>query len=393
MADVATGRQLQIASLEDIKAGRVTDVYFDRTMRILRAKGVDPQVRAEFFAKTLPLGWPWAIFTGVEEALSVLEGLPVTVRGLEEGTVFRPYEPVLEIEGRYSAFAVFETALLGFLCQASGIATRAARCKRLAGDRIVASFGARRMHPAIAPMIERNAYLGGCDGVSVIKSAELLGTDPTGTMPHALILLMGDTVAAVRAFDEVIEPSVRRVALIDTFNDEKFEAMRVAEALGDRLFAVRLDTPASRRGNFRKILEEVRWELDLRGYQHVRLFVSGGITEDAVRELNGIVDAYGIGTEIASAPVVDYAMDIVEIEGQPRAKRGKQSGAKSLWRCPVCFVDAVTPLGRRPDHPGCEGTFQELLTPLVQDGRLVHPLKPVRELREFVLSQVARLEV
>ncbi|MBI4497326.1 MAG: nicotinate phosphoribosyltransferase [Chloroflexi bacterium] len=391
--EVAAGPRLQVASLEDIKAGRVTDVYFDRTMRVLRARGVDPHVRAEFFAKSLPKGWPWAVFAGVEECLTVLADLPVTVRCLEEGTVFRPGQPVMEITGRYSAFAVFETALLGFFCQASGIATQAARCKRLAGDRIVASFGARRMHPALAPMIERNAYLGGCDGVSVIASADLIGAPPTGTMPHTLILLLGDTVEAVRAFDEVIDPAVRRVALIDTFNDEKFEAVRVAEALGDRLFAVRLDTPASRRGNFRQILEEVRWELDLRGYRHVRLFVSGGITETTIRELNDLVDAYGVGADIAAAPIVDYSMDIVEVEGRPRAKRGKRSGAKSLWRCPVCLADAVTPLGLRPEHPGCDGTFAELLTPLVENGRVVRPLTSVREIRDFVPSQVARLDV
>ena len=393
MDDIAAQTRLQVASLEDIKSGRVTDVYFDRTLRILRAKCVDAQVRAEFFAKSLPRDWPWAVFAGVEECLTVLEGLPVAVRCLEEGTVFRPGEPVLEVSGRYTDFAVFETALLGFLCQATGIATSAARCKRLAGDRIVASFGARRMHPALAPMIERNAYLGGCDGVSVIASADLIHADPTGPMPHALILLMGDTVDAARAFDELIAPDVRRVVLIDTFNDEKFEAVRVAEALGDRLFAVRLDTPASRRGNFRQILEEVRWELDLRGYRHVRLFVSGGIAEDHIRDLNGVADAYGIGGEIAAAPIVDYSMDLVEADGRPLAKRGKRSGAKSLWRCPVCFTDAVTELGVRPDHPVCAGQFQELLTPLVEQGRLARVLRPVQELRAAVLSQIVQLDV
>ena len=60
------------------------------------------------------------------------------------------------------------------------------------------SFGARRMHPALAPMIERNAYLGGCDGVAVAKSAELLKLEPSGTMPHSLILMLGDTVVAAK---------------------------------------------------------------------------------------------------------------------------------------------------------------------------------------------------
>ncbi|MCX6021022.1 MAG: nicotinate phosphoribosyltransferase [Chloroflexi bacterium] len=393
MTDGAPSPRYQVATLDQIRSGRITDVYFQRTLEIIAARGLDRPVRAEFFVKTLPDNWNWAVLAGVEEALSVLEGLPVDVRCLAEGTVFRPYQPIMEISGSYASFAMLETALLGFLCQASGIATRAARCKRLAGDRIVASFGARRMHPAIAPMIERNAYLGGCDGVSVVAAAELVGEEPMGTMPHALILMIGDTLDAVRAFDEVIGPEVRRVALIDTFNDEKFEAVRIAEAMGERLFAVRLDTPASRRGDFRRIIEEVRWELALRGLGHVRIFVSGGLTEDSIRQLNPVVDAYGVGGEIAGAAPVDFSMDIVEIEGEPKAKRGKWSGSKSLWRCPVCFEDRVTPRGRRPDHPGCSGDMADLMAPLVEQGRIVGAEPPVREIRRFVMDQVARLDV
>ena len=106
---------------------------------------------------------------------SSIERSEVVVRALPEGTIFRPFEPVLEVEGHYSAFAVLETPLLGVLCQASGVATAAARCRKAAGERPLLSFGARRMHPAISPMIERSAFIGGCDGVAVVKSAELLG--------------------------------------------------------------------------------------------------------------------------------------------------------------------------------------------------------------------------
>jgi nicotinate phosphoribosyltransferase len=60
------------------------------------------------------------------------------------------------------------------------------------------------MHPAIAPMVERSAFIGGCDGVAVVKSAEFIGEEPVGTMPHALMLVMGDTVEATRAFHEII---------------------------------------------------------------------------------------------------------------------------------------------------------------------------------------------
>ncbi|MFH1625188.1 MAG: nicotinate phosphoribosyltransferase, partial [Pseudomonadota bacterium] len=217
-----------IATSDDIKDGKVTDIYFMRTFEILKARGIDKRVKAEVIAKKLPEKWRWAVLAGVEECARLLEGLNVNVRCLAEGTLFREYDPVFEIEGKYTDFGVYETSILGFLCQASGIATAAARCRKAAGDRLLISFGARRMHPALSPMIERSAFVGGCDGVSCIKGAELIREDPMGTMPHALILIMGDTVEATKAFDEVISKKVNRVSLIDTFNDEKFEALRVA---------------------------------------------------------------------------------------------------------------------------------------------------------------------
>lgn len=380
-----------IADFDDIKAGKVADVYFVRTLEILRAKGIDKHVSAEFIAKTLPDGWEWAVLSGLEECSHLLRTLKVAVRAMPEGTIFRPFEPILEIEGMYTDFCIYETALLGFLCQSSGIATKAARCRKLAGDRTIISFGARRMHPSIAPMIERSAFLGGCDGVSVVASAEALGENPAGTMPHALILLMGSTVEATKAFDEVISSAVPRVSLIDTFNDEKFEALNVAQALGAKLYAVRLDTPASRRGNFKQILQEVRWELNLRGYQHVKLFVSGRIDEEQIGELNDVVAAYGIGTSISNAPVADLSMDIVEVDGVPLAKRGKWSGAKSVWRCEDCFEDLIVPMGEAPPDCPCGGKRVEITKQLLLDGKLVGSLPDVHDAKKLVLRQLRKV--
>lgn len=384
---------LHTASLEAIRAGETTDIYFERTQRILEARGRNPRVRAEFVAKSLPSGWPWAVLAGIEECVAVLEGRGVGVRSMAEGAVFRPSQPVLEIEGPYLEFGRLETAVLGLICHASGVATGAARCKKLAGERTILSFGARRLHPAISPMIERAAYIGGCDGVSSLGAAHLIERDPAGTIPHALVLVLGDTLEAVRAFDEVIEPGVPRVALIDTFQDEKFEAIRVAEALGDKLDAVRLDTPASRRGNFLQLFQEVRWELDLRGYRHVGLYASGGIGEAEIAELAPVVDGFGVGSAIADAPIVDFSMDIVEIDGTPLAKRGKWSGAKQVWRCGACGADALLPLAGDGSACDCGGRREALLRPLLVEGRIAADLSPPQAIRERVLKQVGNFEL
>ncbi|MGH7391348.1 MAG: nicotinate phosphoribosyltransferase [Candidatus Rokuibacteriota bacterium] len=381
-------RPFHTASDAEIKSGEVSDVYFVRTVEILTHRRDRKRVKAEVYLKSLPEDWQWGVLAGIQEVAALLEGVPVDVRAMDEGTIFAPYQPVLVVEGTYVEWAQYETALLGLLCQASGIATKAARCKKAAGERQVISFGARRMHPTLAPMIERNAFIGGCDGVAVTKSAELIDADPMGTIPHSLVLMVGDTVEALRAFHEVVDPKVRRVALIDTLQDEKFEALRVAEALGKDLYAVRLDTPSSRRGDFFRIIQEVRWELDLRGFEHVKMIASGGVDEYEILHLNPIVDAYGVGTSIANAPVLNFALDIMEIEGRPFAKRGKWSGAKDVLRCRGCRATEVVPAGRAPRPCACGGGWEPLLKPLVRAGRVVRDLPPPRTVRDYVLDQL-----
>jgi len=221
-----------------------------------------------------------------------------------------------------------------------------------------------------------------------------VGQKPFGTIPHALVLLMGDTVDATRAFHEIVDPEVKRVSLIDTFNDEKFEALRVAEALGKDLFAVRLDTPSSRRGDFLRIMEEVRWELDLRGYKHVKIILSGGLDEYEIPRYRPIADVFAVGTAISNAPVVDLSMDIVEIDGEPVAKRGKMSGAKRVFRCRRCFKTSVLPLAdKAPSSCGCGGKTEELLLPMVQGGRRKSPLPEPDRIREHVLRQLKKVDL
>jgi len=280
--------------------------------------------------------------------------------------------------------------MLGLICQASGVATKAAWCKKAAQGRAVVSFGARRVHPAIAPMVERNAYLGGCHGVSVPFAAGMIGEEASGTRPHALILVMGDTVEAAEAFEEVVDGAVRRIVLIDTFNDEKVEAVRVAEALKNRLYGVRLDTPYSRRGNFARILEEVRWELNLRGQGHVQIYVSGGIDEVQMADLNRHVDGYGIGTTISNARVLDFAMDIVEIEGRALAKRGKMSGSKRVLRCTRCRRDRVVPssAGEAAACP-CGGPMEDLLVPWYDGQKFLFEGETPQAIRKRVLGELA----
>ncbi len=380
--------KFHIASEEDILSGRVTDVYFSRTLEILREKRIDKHVVMEIRTRSLPHNWEWGIIAGVEELIHLLENKKITLDIIPEGTLFHPGEPVAEISGMYQDISVFETAILGLLCQATGIATNSAHCRVAAGERTILSFGARRMHPAIAPMIERSAYIGGADGVSTLVGAELIEIEPSGTMPHALILIMGDTLKAMRAFDEIIDRKVKRIALIDTLQDEKFEAIKLVEAMGKDLFAIRFDTPTSRRGNFVDLIKEVRWELNLRGFEHVKVFVSGGIDETKIRELNEFVDGYGIGTWISNSPTIDFAMDIVEIDGRPFAKRGKESGRKFLYRCEKCWTTRIKSAKLKNLKCNCGGRLVSLMERFIDDGRIVKKIQSPQQIRKYVLEQL-----
>lgn len=329
-----------IAKDEDIKKGLTTDIYFKRTEEILLEKNINKNVWAEFTASSIP--YEFAVFAGLEETAKLLEGKEVDLWAIKEGTIFKETDingipvPVMAIQGNYVNFAIYETPILGFICQASGIATKAARLRIACKDAILLSFGIRRMHPALAPFIDYFAYMGGCDGVSSIKGAEAINKEPKGTMPHSLIILLGEE-DAWRSFDEIISKDVPRIALIDTYGDEKTIAIKAAETIKN-LSGVRIDTPSSRRGNYAKIVREMRWELDIRGYKDVQIFVSGGLDEDIIPELYSAgARGFGVGTSLSNAKTIDYAMDIVEVEGKPCAKKGKFGGKKKVFRCRNCL--------------------------------------------------------
>jgi nicotinate phosphoribosyltransferase len=324
------GRRFNSATDAEILHADVADSYFHRTIQILRARGLqDIPVHAELAYKTSD-AHEWFVVAGLDEVAYLLDGVEVDARSVPEGTICRPHEPVLTLSGPYGAFAEHETAILGLLCQASGVATGAARCRLAAGEKPVISFGARRMHPAVTPMIERAAYLGGCDMVAVDLAVGRLGIPATGTTPHALVLVLGSTAEAARAFDEIMESDVPRTIIIDTFDDEKFGALLAARAIPDSIYAIRMDTPGNRRGDFLDLMREVRWELDRNGFEHVKIFASGGIDVEYILHLNPVCDAYGVGGAIADAPMIDYSLDIVEVNGEDRSKRGKRGGRKRL---------------------------------------------------------------
>ncbi|MGI6697492.1 MAG: nicotinate phosphoribosyltransferase [Clostridia bacterium] len=315
-------RPLHSATHEEILSGKTTDIYFIRTMEILTHMGLqDKVVTAEIFPRKA------GIMAGIREAENILRDKNIKIWAIEEGASFEAVDTVMRIEGPYSEFGIFETVVLGCLSSASGWATAARDCRQACGDKPFVCFGSRHVHPAVAPVMERAAVIGGANNASCILGAKLMGKEPTGTVPHAAFIIAGDTLKVAEVYDSITAEEHSRIILVDTFKDEVEETLRVANRLKKRLGGIRLDTPSERGGVTPGLVRELRARLDQEGFNWVKIFVSGGLNPDKIRLLSEAgADAFGVGSYISSAAPIDMTMDIKEVEGKAIAKRGRIPG-------------------------------------------------------------------
>ena len=312
---------------EAVLSGETADVYFLRTIEVLRREKLNPIATMEVFTSRA------GILCGIEEAKALLfRVLPENNRevwALADGETMGKKEVVLRITAPYQSYGLYETAICGIMAHCSGWATTARGCVAAAQGIPIISFGARHVHPAVAGIMDYSAIIGGCAGCSSVLGAKMAGIAPSGTMPHALILIIGDTVKTTLIFDKHISPEVSRVSLVDTFKDEAEESLRVAQALGKKLHSIRLDTPYERGKVTADMVKEIRAKLDLAGFNQVKIFVSGGVDLERIKQFideGAPVDGFGAGSYITAAKPIDFTADLHEIEGKPVAKRGRTPG-------------------------------------------------------------------
>jgi nicotinate phosphoribosyltransferase len=287
-----------------------------------------------------------AFLGGVDEAIAILKLCAVDwpeleVMALHDGDEVEPWETVLLIQGPYDAFAHLETLYLGVLSRRTRVGTNTRRVVEAAAPKEIMFFPARHDHWLVQTGDGYAAHVAGAIGVSTDAQASWWGSHGVGTVPHALIAAYnGDTVLATRKFAERIEPGVKLISLVDFDNDCVGTSLKVARALGDRLYGVRLDTSEmlvdrslfDQMGSFKptgvnpQLVWNVRRGLDAEGYSSVRIIVSGGFTVEKIREFESEavpVDGYGVGSSLFQGRF-DFTADVVLRDGKPCAKAGRE---------------------------------------------------------------------
>jgi len=336
--------------VERIRHGYYSDQYFVYTKALLEAEDHHPRVLMQVFQKKE------SVLGGIDEAIAVLKLCSgreaddggwtpgwddLEVHALREGDQIVPHETVMTIEGDYSLFAHLETVYLGSLARRSLIMRNVLQVVEAARGKQIFYFPARHDHWLVQTGDGWSAHVAGAIGVSTDAQASWWGGRGIGTVPHGLIAAYGgDTVKAATVFADRYHGEMNITVLVDFENDSVRTALEVAEALGPKLWGVRLDTSEDLvdrslfdvMGGFKptgvnpRLVENVRNALDSAGYPDVHIVASGGFTAERIREFEAAgvpVDAYGVGSSLIRGDN-DFTADIVCVDGRPRAKVGRR---------------------------------------------------------------------
>jgi nicotinate phosphoribosyltransferase len=335
--------------VQRIREGYYTDAYFNFTKRLLEENGRHPRVTMQVFQRHQ------SVLGGIDEAVAVLKQCSGRARpngwgsgweelevcALFEGDEIAPWETVMTIEGDYSLFAHLETVYLGCLARRTLVMRNVREVVEAANGKPILFFPARHDHWLVQTGDGWAAHVEGAIGVSTEAQASWWGGTGVGTVPHGLIAAYGgDTVAAARDFADRFADEMNVTVLVDFENDSVRTALEVAEALGDKLWGVRLDTSGQivdrslwhEMGSFPPtgvnpvLVQRVREALDQAGHQRVKIVASGGFDAARIREfeeLGAPVDSYGVGSALLRGEN-DFTADVVRVDGRDCAKVGRR---------------------------------------------------------------------
>jgi nicotinate phosphoribosyltransferase len=411
-----------------VRAALLTDLYEFTMLDSYVELGMTGTAVFEFFVRRLPPTRNYLLAAGLETAIDYLQTLAWSedelhwlqqhgrigsraadylrgfrfdgdVDAMPEGTPCFGDEPLLRITAPLPAAQLVESRLMNILHYQTLIASKAARCRCAAGERLLVDFGLRRAHGGEAGLwAARASYIAGFDGTATVRAGFDYGIPLYGTMAHSYVQAHPGEAEAFRDF--LRSSRAPTTLLVDTYDTLRgvaaaAEAAAAEQARSGRrmLQAVRLDS-----GDLAALARDSRRLLDARGLQDTHVFCSGGLDELAIEQLlaaGAPIDGFGVGTSLdvsADAPCLDCAYKLEEYGGVARRKRstGKATwpGRKQVWRRRAADGTA---LGDLLGVEGETGDGEPLLLPVLRGGRRVAPAPALAAIREHASRELARL--
>jgi nicotinate phosphoribosyltransferase len=404
----------------------LTDLYQLTMLQAYHDRGMGETAVFEFFVRKMPENRNFLVAAGLDQALDYLENLRFTAEELDwlagcgrfrqdfvdsladlrftgavaampEGTLFFPDEPILRVVAPLPQAQLVETRLINLLQFQTMVASKAARVRLAAPDRLLVDFGLRRAHGAEAGLLSaRASYLAGFDGSSNVLAGMKWGIPLYGTMAHSYIQAHDSELGAFEDFARS-QPAATTI-LLDTYDTEA--AARKLVPLAHRLAgegigigAVRIDS-----GDLAEHARKVRQILDDGKLDAVKIFASGNLDEYRVQDLmaaHAPIDGFGVGTRMntsADKPYLDCAYKLQEYAGAARRKR---SEGKATWPGRKQVIRCLDGDGRMAGdvlttaEDALAGT--RLLQEVMRDGCRLQAAPALEQVRQKTLEELARL--
>lgn len=307
----------------------------------------------DYFFRKIPFQGGFVVFAGLSSVLEFLENLQFSPDEIEflrskglhpdfldfladfrfkgkvfapkEGELVFPTEPILRVEGFMLEAQIVETLILNFLNFQSLIATKAARMRMVAKDKILIDFGLRRAQGLGGYHAAKACMVGGFNGTSNVKAAYDFGLEPVGTMAHSFVQSYDDELTAFREF--AMNRPQNCTLLVDTYdtlNSGVPNAIIVGKEMekrGQRLTGIRLDS-----GDLAYLSKVTRRMLDEAGLDYVKITASNQLDEWVIKSLleqGAAIDVFGVGTSLVTAPpdaALDGVYKLAFADGKPRIK-------------------------------------------------------------------------
>lgn len=315
------------------------------------------RVTFELAVRSLPAGYGYGIFAGLESVLSYLEQLRFTdediafmagqlqdphrpefgplyqpaflkylrgvrftgeVYAMAEGTAFFAGEPVVRVTAHRIEAALIEPMLIKLVNRQTSVATKAARIVDAADGRPVWDFSLRR-DPGDPLETARAAYIGGVAGAAIPEAALVHHILSTGTMAHQLIQMYGEEREQQAFIDWLRLYPGRGVLLVDTYNTRRGirRAIDASQETGIPIKAVRIDS-----GDLIADCAYARQALDDAGMTGTLIMPTGDLDEHRILEMLAAEAPFEVtaaGTKLANCAHLGgtYKLTAQDVDDQP----------------------------------------------------------------------------